>query len=94
MQLCCQQTRAFTFLECSKTQEEVAEVLLEQSKGYQSKQKNTLSTGISGVTFFHSHHRLLGILIFQPPPRRPALLLPAEEHIGDIAVAIWTRALF
>ena len=27
MQLCCQQTRAFTFLECSKTQEEVAEDL-------------------------------------------------------------------
>ena len=59
-----------------------------------SKQKNTLSTGISGVTFFQSHHRLLGFLICQPPPRRPALLLPAEEHIGDIAVAIWTRALF
>ena len=97
MQLCCQQTRAFTFLECSKTQEEVAEVLGVSVRTIQrlsvKAKEHSLNRHQWGY-FFQSHHRLLGFLICQPPPRRPALLLPAEEHIGDIAVAIWTRALF
>ena len=95
MQLCCQQTSAFTFLECSKTQEEVAEDLGVSVRTIQNlsvkAKEHSLNRHQWGYFFLISSSSswVSNLLIC-----RPALLLPAEKRIGDIAVAIWTRALF